>query len=178
MRRALLFSLIGIIAAACSGAPPPKDTATERAVQQAGGPRIETRWLRGLWASDIRKALPAENIRCEAPRQEGKTTAWGCEWGTPLVSYKVRFYGTAPGKIEYLNATVVQSNQPKDSLVLPLFTMLAGLRFDGADPVRAREWVQKTLAENGQTEFGPAKFKVSGDVTKRTLEIKASGSEW
>jgi hypothetical protein len=182
MGRRLLLFLAGIAClTACGGGQPPGSAAPPAAgTPQAAdaGPAMETRWLRGLWASDIRKALPADNIRCAAPRQEGQTTAWRCEWGTPLVTYDVRFYGSAPGKIEYLNATVRQSNQPKDSLTRPLFTNLAGLHFDGADPAKAREWVQKTMAEGGQTVFGPAKFKLSGDVTKRTLEIKASGSEW
>ena len=77
--------------------------------------------------------------RCQEPRREGQETAWECEWGTPLVAYKVRFYGLAPGKIEYINATVSQSNQPKDSLAPPLFVNLAGLHFDGGGPgARAR----------------------------------------
>lgn len=185
MRQALLLSLAGAIAmAACGGTGTTggadRAPADRQAVPKAASPAatVETRWLRGLWASDIRKALPEQNVRCEGPRQEGKTMAWACEWGTPLVSYKVRFYGSAPGKIEYINATVAQSNQPKDRLTLPLFTTVAGLRFDGGDPQAAKEWVKTTLASGGQTVYGPAKFKLSGDVTRRMLEIKASGSEW
>ena len=182
MRLALALSIGGTIAlAACGGGTPtPGGTGKDAAVAQAAKsePAMETRWLRGLWASDIRKALPADNVRCEGPRQEGQSTAWSCQWGTPLVTYKVLYYGAAPGKIEYINARVTQSNQPKDSLSLAVFTRIAGLHFEGADPVAAREWVQKALAEGGQTTFGPAKFKISGDVTRRTLEVKASGSEW
>lgn len=149
------------------------------AVEKASStPAMETRWLRGLWASDIQKALPQPNVACQGPKKEGQTNAWSCEWGTVLVHYKVLFYGSAPGKIEYVNASVVQSDQPKDTRVLPLFTALAGLRFNGAEPAQARDWMEKTIASGGQTAFGPAKFKVSGDVTRRVLEIKASGSDW
>jgi uncharacterized protein YceK len=182
MRRTPLLSLAAAICLAGCGSPSSTTTAGEGkgAVDNvaAKAPAMETRWLRGLWASDIRKALPAQNLTCQGPKQEGQTTAWSCEWGTPLVHYKVLYYGSAPGKIEYLNATVTQSNQPKDSLALPLFASLAGLHFDGGNPVQAREWVQKTTPAGGQTVFGPAKFKLSGDVTRRVLEIKASGSEW
>jgi hypothetical protein len=182
MTRDLILSLAAAALLAGCGGPSTNRSggAPQPAVEKAApaAPAVETRWLRGLWASDIRKALPAENVTCQGPKQEGQTTAWSCEWGTPLVRYRVLYYGSAPGKIEYLNATVTQSNQPKDSLVLPLFTALASLHFDGSNAAAARAWVQKTTAGGGQTVFGPAKFKLSGDVTRRILEIKASGSEW
>jgi hypothetical protein len=182
MRLALALPVAGILAlAACGGAAPaPGATEKQAAAAQASKAEAatENRWLRGLWASDIRKALPADNVRCEGPRQEGQSTAWSCTWGTPLVTYKVLYYGAAPGKIEYINARVTQSNQPKDALSLAVFTRIAGLHFEGAEPAAAREWVKKALADGGQTTFGPAKFKISGDVTRRTLEVKASGSEW
>jgi hypothetical protein len=180
MRRTLLSLATAACLAGCGPSTANAPNGTTPAAQKGGSTSasMETRWLRGLWASDIRKALPAQNLACQGPKQEGQTTAWSCDWGTPLVHYRVLYYGSAPGKIEYLKATVTQSNQPKDALVGPLFTALAGLHFDGGDPVQARQWVQKTMAGGGQTVFGPAKFKLSGDVTRRVLEIKASGSEW
>jgi hypothetical protein len=38
--------------------------------------------------------------------------------------------------------------------------------------------VEQAIEAPGQTEFGIAKFKVSGDLTRLVLEVKASGSEW
>ncbi len=182
MRIAWVLSFAGLVfLAGCAGpGSSGQSTGSQPAADRkaSGEPAMETRWLRGLWASDIQKALPQQNVACQGPKKEGQTNAWGCEWGTVLVHYKVVFYGSAPGKIEYVNASVSQSDQPKDSRVLPLFTALAGLRFNGADPAKAREWVEESVARGGQTVFGPAKFKLSGDVTRRTLEIKASGSEW
>ena len=158
-----------LVLAACSGQSGgnPGGAADKGA---SATPAIETRWLRGLWANDIQKALPQKDVTCQGPKKEGQTNAWGCEWGTVLVHYKVLFYGSAPGKIEYINASVTQSDQPKDVRVLPLFTALAGLHFNGADPAQAREWVEKTVAGGGQTVFGPAKFKLSGELTRRVLE--------
>jgi hypothetical protein len=174
MSRVLIAPFIlALGVAACGG------SSTSRAPDPGSTtPALETRWLRGLWATDIQKALPQQNVACQGPKKEGQASAWSCEWGTVLQHYKVVFYGSAPGKIEYLNASVTQSDQPKDARVLPLFTALAGLHFNGAEPAQARDWVEKNLANGGQTVYGPAKFKLSGDVTRRILEIKASGSEW
>ena len=180
MRVTAVLSLACVLAVAGCGGGGTDQGTTPPAGQTAGagGPQLETRWLRGLWDSDIRKVLPKERITCEGPKKEGLSTVWGCEWGTPLNSYKVRYYGAAPGKIEYIIATVTQADQPKDDRVLPLFTDLAGLHFEGAEPAKAREWIRTTLAGGGNTAFGAARFKLAGDVVKRTLEIKASGSEW
>jgi hypothetical protein len=104
---------------------------------------------------------------------------WTCAAATLLVTYRVRWYGSAPLKIEYTTATVTQSGSTKTELVEPLFVSLAGLRFEGADAPKGRQWVVKAIAEgSGDTTFGPARFRVRGDPGNLTLDIKASGSEW
>jgi hypothetical protein len=145
----------------------------------AASPAVtENRWLRGLWANDIRKALGAVSMTCTGPTMENRQSVWSCQSATPLVAYKARFYGNAPGKIEYITATVTQSDRPKDDLPLRVFVALAGLHFEGAEPQKARAWVRKNIAGGGSTSFGPARFKLLGDERRRQLDIKAVGSEW
>ena len=175
----LTSSVIGIIiaAAACSGSAP-KEPAGAPAGGKAAAPTLETRWLRGLWANDIRDQLATVGLTCKGPLQEKGTNVWMCESGTPLVSYQMRFYGSSPGKIEYINAVVTQSGPAKDALALRVFAVLAGLHFDGADQAKARQWLQATIAAGGNTVIGPAKYKLAGDAGRRTFDVKASGSEW
>jgi hypothetical protein len=144
----------------------------------ASAPALETRWLQGLFAKDVRDALGTVGLTCKGPVLENRTNVWTCESGTPLVSYRVRFYGIAPGKIDYLNAVVTQSGPAKDTLALRIFSAMAGLHFIGADPAKAREWVNASIAEGGTTVIGPAKYKLSGDANRRIFDMKASGSEW
>jgi hypothetical protein len=159
------------VMAACGGAKEP-----------AGGARPqgpETRWLRGLSATDVKTAVTSRALQCEGPAKEGGSSVWTCGAATPLVTYKVRFYGSAPLKLEYLTATVTQTGSPKVDFVQPLFVSLAGLHFEGADAPRAREWVLKAIEEGGgDTTFGAAKYSVKGDLSRMTLDIKASGSDW
>jgi hypothetical protein len=145
---------------------------------QASAPALETKWLRGLWATDIREALAPVGLICKGPVMENRTNVWTCESGTPLVSYKVRFFGIAPGKIDYINAVVTQSGPAKDALPLRVFTALAGLRFEGADQAKAREWMQASIAAGGSMAIGPARYKLSGDANRRILDLKAADSEW
>jgi len=176
---AAVMVALALVPAACGGtAPEPSTTSPDATAAQAGDSVTETRWLRGLWANDIRQALGSAGLTCTGPVLENKFSVWSCESGTPLVSYKTRFYGTAPGKIEYITATVSQTERPKDDLALRVFVALAGLHFEGSDPAKARAWVRQTVERGGATTFGPAKFKLQGDERRRQFDIKASGSEW
>jgi hypothetical protein len=171
---AVLLTGLVVSVAACGGSSAPP-TATN-VPPATSGP--ETRWLRGLWAKDISTELEKVQVICQGPRVENRTNVWTCEAATPLVSYKVVFYGSAPAKIEYINAVVTQSGGAKDMIPLRVFGALANLHFEGADPVKARTWIQASLATGGTTEFGPAKYKLAGDQNRRTLDIKAKGSDW
>jgi hypothetical protein len=176
-----LVLTVGVLAASGCGTPgsaPDGSAASTAPAAQPAAPSLETRWLRGLWANDIREALAPVGITCKGPTEQNRTNVWMCESGTPLVSYQVRFYGSAPGKIEYINAVVTESGPAKDALPLRVFGVLAGLHFEGADQAKAREWLKASIGGGGTTVIGPAKYKLAGDPGRRTFDIKASGSDW
>jgi hypothetical protein len=80
--------------------------------------------------------------------------------------------------VEYIRVVVAQSGNAKLEVAAPLLAFLANQRYEGADSEKARAWVEKAVAAPGQTEFGIAKFKVSGDLTRLVFDVKAAGSEW
>ncbi len=180
--RAAAVVVLMLASAGCGGSggtkAPEQAAASPEGQAGAAAAVTENRWLRGLWANDIRKTLEAVNMPCTGPAMESRQSVWSCESATPLVAYKARFYGNAPGKIEYITATITQSDRPKDDLPLRVFVALAGLHFEGADPQKARAWVRANIAAGGSTSFGPAQFKLLGDERRRQLDIKAVGSEW
>jgi hypothetical protein len=167
--------LAALAAGACGGSGGSQQSVQARPPSASA---VESRWLRGLWANDIRETLGPVGLTCKGPVMENRTNVWTCEAGTPLVSYKVRFFGIAPGKIDYINAVVAQSGPAKDALPLRLFEALAGLRFEEADQAKAREWMRASIATGGTTAIGPARYKLSGDANRRVLDLKSADSEW
>jgi hypothetical protein len=167
--------LSALAVGACGG---PEGSQEAGQARQSSAPGAETRWLRGLWANDIRAALDTVGLPCKGPVLENRTNVWTCESGTPLVTYKVRYFGIAPGKIDYVNAVVTQRGAAKDALPLRVFSALAGLRFEGADQAKARGWMEASIAAGGSTSIGLARYKLSGDANRRVLDLKAAGSEW
>jgi hypothetical protein len=168
-----LLLLLVTVPAGCGGGP-----AKDAAAPAATRPRFETRWLRGISATEVMTAARTVGLACVGPKLEGGASAWTCESATPLVGYRVRFYGSAPLKLEYITATITQTGVPKADLVGPLFVALAGLHYDGGDAPQARAWVLKAIDAPGETTFGPGKFRVSGNLSRLTLDMKAIGADW
>ncbi len=172
MRTIPVLWLIVTATAACGGG------AGSNPAPATPKPAFETRWLRGISATEVKTIAQARGLVCQGPTREGGTNVWTCETATPLVGYRVRFYGSAPLKLEYITATITQTGNAKRDFVAPLFVALAGLHYDGGDVQQARTWVSNAIDAPGQTTIGPGKFKVSGDLLKLTLDIKASGADW
>jgi hypothetical protein len=134
--------------------------------------------LVGLHASDLTKGFRERGLVCRDAVLEKDFWHYVCESSTPLVQYRGEFYAKVPGRVEYIRVLVAQSGNAKLEVAAPLLAFLANQRYEGADPEKARAWVEAAVSAPGQTEFGIAKFKLSGDLTRLVFEIKAAGSEW
>jgi hypothetical protein len=134
--------------------------------------------LVGLHASDLTKGFRERGLACKDAVLEKDFWHYVCESSTPLVQYRGEFYAKVPGRVEYIRVLVAQSGTAKLEVAAPLLAFLANQRFEGADPDKARAWVERAVSAPGQTEFGIAKFKISGDLTRLIFEVKAAGSEW
>jgi hypothetical protein len=176
--RVIVAAGVWLAAAALAACGSGSEQPAAKPADQAGTPAFETRWLRGVFADDVKAAVGKAGLACKGPNIENKSSVWQCQSATPLVAYQLTFYGSAPAKIEYVHAVVIQSGAAKTEPLLQLFGALAGLHFDGGDAPQAREWLAKTLEAGGTTEIGPAKYTLGGDANRRVFDIKAKGSEW
>ena len=134
--------------------------------------------LVGLHASDLTKGFRERGLVCKDAVLEKDFWHYVCESSTPLVQYRGEFYAKVPGRVEYIRVLIAQSGSARLEVAAPLLAFLANQNYQGAEPDQARAWVEKAVEAPGQTSFGIAKFKVSGDLTRLVLEVKAAGSEW
>jgi hypothetical protein len=134
-------------------------------------------WIPGLAASDLRAALEKRGLKCQAPVAARATTSWVCEGVTPLITYHVEFYG-APAKIEYVRAVVSQGGRAAVDAPKSFLSAVAALKFEGAQPETAKNWVEANFAAGGDAMFGPVKYRLSGEPRRMVLELKAPGSDW
>jgi len=170
--RVLSVAVLAIVVAACGSGKDAASSAANTATPAAPDHLV------GLHASDLTKGFRERGLACKAPVLEKDTQHWVCESSTPLVQYRAEFYAKTPGRVEYIRVVVTQSGTAKLEVAAPLLAFVANQRYEGADPAKARAWVEQAVASPGQTVFGLAKFKVSGDLSRLVFEIKAAGSEW
>jgi hypothetical protein len=160
--------------AACGGAP--AVTGGEE-TKPAEAEREGVRWIPNLGASHVRDLAAARGLKCEGPKEERGTQVWTCDAATPLVAYHVEFYGS-PSRIEYIRAVVTQQGRPREDMARGFLGHLAGVRYEGAEPPRASEWVEENLESGGIEMFGPVRYRLSGTPARRILDITAPGSDW
>jgi len=163
------IACLALMVAACGGKG---DESAAPAAPAAPGHLV------GLHASDLAKGFRERGLACKDPVLEKDFWHYVCESSTPLVQYRGEFYAKVPGRVEYIRVLIAQSGAAKVELAAPLLAFLANQRYQDADPDKARAWVENAISAPGQTEFGIAKFKVSGDLTRLVFEVKAAGSEW
>jgi len=166
--RFIAASIMMIVTAACGG-----DTASTGPAEPAAPDHLV-----GLHASDLTKGFRERGLVCKNAVLEKDVWHYVCESSTPLVQYRGEFYAKVPGRVEYIRVLVAQSGTAKLEVAAPLLAFLANQRYEDADPEKARAWVEQAVETPGQTTFGLAKFKVSGDLTRLVFEVKAAGSEW
>lgn len=170
-RRLFVASAAVLLSISCGGGSQPPAPA------EPAGPAAAT-YLAGLHASDLAALLRGRGLACPEPTREGATTHWVCDASTPLIGYRVDFYGKVPGRIEYIRVVVTQASQPKRDEAVAFLDRFAALRYRGAEPGRAKAWIDATVGGGGQTMFGPASYKLAGDLSRLVLDIKAPGSDW
>jgi len=174
MRRVLWgAAIVALAAAGCGGGSAPAPAA-----DQHSGTPAPAKFLAGLHAADLAKAIREKGLACKEPVTERDGMHWVCEAQTPLIGYFAEYWGRVPGRIEYIKVVISQPNGPKPERATALLNIFANLRYQGAEPDKARDWIAANLDKGGQQMFGPARYKLSGDLSRLVLEIKAPGSDW
>ena len=173
MRQALFgAAILALGAGACGGG-----SGAPAADQQPGAPG-PAKYLAGLHAADLAKAIREKGLACKEPVSEHDGMHWVCEAKTPLVGYFAEYWGRVPGRLEYIKVVVTQSGAPKVERIIALLDVFAGLRYQGAQPEQARQWIAANVDKGGRQMFGPASYRLSGNLSRVVLEIKAPGSDW
>ncbi len=139
----------------------------------------------GLNAADIKLNLQSRGFKCTGPTAGKSMVTWDCtsSQAQGLVEFQVSFMGADPAQIRMVDAMAFQfSQQPSDQAIVPFLGYVATLPYDGADPPRARRWVEESIgkADAGkvlETTIGGARFRLYGPIRGRILEIAPAGEQ-
>jgi hypothetical protein len=112
----------------------------------------------GLTFDDIRGNLEQRQI---ATCKEGRGTVASsltCSGFTEDILVEVTALGDDRTKITYVQSVVTQHSTSSDEIAAQILGFLATLPYQGADPARARAWVEANIASGAKLQVGAARF--------------------
>lgn len=134
-------------------------------------------FLPGLLAADVTVNLEQRGFECTSADKGVNYYYWSCTDSNELYDVTVELYGRTLSTLDYVNAVVLQFGAPMDELALPFLGYIATVPYDGAEPERARAWVEQTLptiTTNGDVRtatFGGVQYELFGWPPARNLKI-------
>ena len=163
---------IGVVQSPTQVAPKPTDTY-----------QISAR-LPGLTQGDLKVYFEARHFTCSNLEPGQRYYTRTCTRNTSRATYRVAFSSKATAffSIDCIDATVLQYGDPDDAVAADFLGAVAAFPYDGAEPGKARVWVEVELSSITSSEvrnatFGGVPYKLSGKPAARTL-IMGSMSEY
>lgn len=135
--------------------------------------------LPGLQPADVKVNLENRQFKCSSAEMSADKTyyVWTCKRDSSAYQMTAIFYGRTLLTVDYINCAVVQFGQADDGIASPFLGFMATMPYDGAEPQRARTWVEQTLPTIKQSgdvreaTFGGVKHRLFGIPTARNLQI-------
>lgn len=130
--------------------------------------------LPGLQAADIKVSLEDRDFTCT---QANKSTVadyyyWDCKLDTADYYVEVNIYGGSLLTVDHISAVAVNYAYA-DDLLAAILGFVATVPYDGAEPERARAWVETNFynAETYESVFGGVQYALYGPSRGRELTI-------
>lgn len=131
--------------------------------------------LPGLQAANIKVSLEQRGFDCT--QAEKFTTAniynWTCQQETGSYLLQADIYGETLRTVDYVSAIALDYSGTNGKLQAEFLGFIATVPYDGAEPDRARIWVERNIQNDQSHEmtFGGIRYSLYGRIAARTLEI-------
>jgi hypothetical protein len=141
-------------------------------------PGVREVFIPGIAEAALRNQFRANMFTCtNVELAETGLYEWSCIQESASIRVEVSVFSRTPDTIDKITAVVTQPNNPFLGSALRYFRMLAQLRYEGAEPRSAEDWLSSTLprlAADDQFEravFGEVLFVLSGTPRQWTFEM-------
>jgi hypothetical protein len=141
-------------------------------------PGVREVFIPGIEEEALRNQFRANMFTCSAVElAESGLYGWSCVQESASIQVEVLVQSRTPDTIDKITAVVTQPNNPFLGSALRYFRILTQLRFEGAEPRSAEDWLTNTLprvASDDQFEravFGEVLYVLSGTPHEWTFEM-------
>ncbi len=130
-----------------------------------------------MMPADIKVNLENRAFTCPSVEEAMSLYVWTCKKSEDVATLEVMFYSRTLGTVDFIDASVLQSDEPADDLSTAFLGFMATMPFDNAEPDAAKAWVAKTIpglkgeGDIREATFGGVPFQLFGIPTARALEM-------
>ncbi len=170
----------GIVISTFTAAPANSPSPSETLTPLASTPNSEVMGqLPGLSPVNVTVGLEGQKFTCTAVKNVGDYYERTCLRGLPSVNLiQIVISGRETSIVDFIEISVLQNENPENKTAHEVLGFIATMPYDGADPEKARAWVESTIpavsGKPGGTQeavFGDVKYVLRGSVTALSLEM-------
>ena len=160
--------------------PPPTQEPTITPIATETQEVSEPGLIPGLERIDVELNLEERDFTCELvymPDEQYPEYKWECRDEATEYYMLVEIWSRSYATVDLLQCEIVQYGTPDEALAASFLGFMATMPYDGAEPDKARSWVEATLptitasGDVRKKTFGGVKFQLFGDPTFRELDI-------
>jgi hypothetical protein len=130
--------------------------------------------IAGLTAADVTARLEPHGFRCRAAERSDAGGYWTCRASASdgLTHYEVEVVGESATQIRAVSATIFQPRSvPSEQRAVEFLVVVGTLAYQGAEPARARRWIEDHVATGGVLTVGAADLSLLGGPRARSLKL-------
>ena len=131
----------------------------------------------GLTPQDVYLNLENKGFKCSEPELMGPEdyVRWTCERHEAKGEYMVEINSKDANSVRLLKAWVISPREPParaDALAQDFLGYVARAPYEGAQPDKAKEWVEQSVGRKASAEFGGVSYTLGTKAGRRSLELQ------
>jgi hypothetical protein len=138
-------------------------------------PKPEPSNIPGLTPQDVYLDLENREFTCSEPElmQPEDEVRWTCERQGTKGRYLVEISSKDANSVRLIKAWVISHERARaDALAGDFLGYVATVPYEGAQPEKAKAWVEQNVGSKASAEFGGVSYTLGGKADRRFLELE------
>src|SRR5215212_8670026 len=154
---------------------PKRESKRESKPEPKSKPKPEPSNIPGLTPQDVYLSLENRGFTCSEPElmQPEDEVRWTCERQGTKGRYLVEISSKDANSVRLLKAWVISHERARaDALAGDFLGYVATVPYEGAQPEKAKAWVEQNVGSKASAEFGGVSYTLGGKADRRFLELE------